>query len=109
MTPAGCWSSCSGSKYSTCGDIFQALYNPSFCGYTNDGRYVSYTYECQACKSTGIVAVRSGACDCSVIGCGFAQKCLEGECVNIPFDPIDLCFNVVCPKKFVCQNGKCIQ
>lgn len=94
LTPAGCWSSCSSSKYDTCGDVFPALYNPSYCGYTEDGRYISYTYECQACKSTGIVAVRSGACDCSFINCGFAKKCIDGECVNIPFDPINLCLNV---------------
>ena len=96
-TPSGCWSSCSSPQYNQCGDIFPTLYNPSFCAYTIDGRYVNYTFECQACKSTAVVAVRSGACDCSFVKCGPYQQCQNGQCIDsVSTNPVDLCLNVQC-------------
>lgn len=77
-TPSGCWNSCSDPKYNSCGDMFPALYNPSFCAYTKDGRYVNYTYECQACKNTDVIAVRNGACSCDFLKCGLNQICQNG-------------------------------
>jgi len=50
LTPSGCWTSCSDPRFRSCGDVFPALYNPSFCAYTRDGQYSSYTYDCQACQ-----------------------------------------------------------
>ena len=62
LTPAGCWNSCSDARFKNCGSIFPKLYNPSFCAYTKDGQYFNYTFECQACQNTNVVAVINGAC-----------------------------------------------
>ncbi len=108
-TPSGCWNSCSGPQYSACGDIFPALYKPSFCAYTNDGKYVSYTYECQACKAKNVLAVRNEACSCSFIKCGSKETCQNGQCVSqTPVQPIDKCALIKCGFGTVCRNSQCV-
>lgn len=108
-TPSGCWNSCSDPRFSKCGDIFPALYNPSFCAYTVENQYVSYTFECQACKNNAnVVAVRSGACSCDFLKCGLNQICEDGQCVDRhPVDPLPC--KMFCLKGYVCKNGQCVQ
>lgn len=98
-TPSGCWTSCSDPRFGQCGDVFPLLYNPSFCAYTKDGRYVNYTFECQACKNTEVVAVRSGACSCDFLKCGANQVCQNGECVDLS---VNLCLTVKCSAGYFC-------
>lgn len=106
-TPSGCWNSCTDPRFRTCGDFFPALYNPSFCAYTRDGQYISYTYECQACQNTNVVAVRSGACSCDFIRCATNQICRDGQCVNLtPVDPVPC--TKLCPRGTICQNNQCV-
>jgi hypothetical protein len=66
-TSKGCFNNCSSSQYQTCPNVFDKLYNPRFCGVSSDQQFSSYTYECQACKAPGIVAVKSGVCECATI------------------------------------------
>lgn len=107
-TPSGCWNSCTDPRFSQCGDFFPALYNPSFCAYTRDGQYISYTYECQACKNTNVIAVRSGACSCDFIKCGFNQVCQDGQCVNVQTDVDWACAAMRCMSGYRCVRGACV-
>ncbi len=77
-TPSGCWTSCSHPQFKKCGDVFITIYNPSFCAYTKDGRYISYTFACQACQNAEVIAVRDGACTCDFIKCSDNQVCQDG-------------------------------
>lgn len=62
LSITGCINSCDAPKYDNCPDIFPALYNPSFCAWSNKGEWVNFTYECQACTTPGILGVKDGAC-----------------------------------------------
>jgi hypothetical protein len=75
MTPSGCWSSCADPRFQKCPDVFLAIYKPDFCAYTSDGKYVSETFECQACQRKDAFAVRKGACSCDFVKCKKGEAC----------------------------------
>ena len=77
-TPSGCWTSCTRPQFDKCGDVFIKIYNPSFCAYSQDGQYISYTFACQACQNKKVIAVRDGACTCNLIKCSKNQVCENG-------------------------------
>ena len=83
--------------------------NPSFSAYTNDPKYVSYTYECQACKNTNVLAVRNGACSCSFIKCSSKVICQDGQCVSqTPVQTIDKCTLIKCGFGTFCRNSQSV-
>lgn len=61
-TNKGCFNNCLSSQYLKCPNIFNKIYIPRFCGVDSNQQFSTFSYECQACKATGIVAVKSGAC-----------------------------------------------
>ena len=75
MTPSGCWSSCADPRFKKCPDAFITIYRPDFCAYTSDGKYVSETFECQACQRKDAFAVRKGACSCDFVRCKKGEAC----------------------------------
>jgi hypothetical protein len=80
MTPSGCWNSCADPRFQKCPDVFSAIFNPDFCAFTREGKYVSETYECEACKRKEAFAVRKGACSCEFVKCGSGEICRNGQC-----------------------------
>ena len=64
LTPLGCWNSCADPRFKQCPNIFPAIYRPEFCAYTKDGRYISETFECQACQRKEAFGIRKGTCSC---------------------------------------------
>lgn len=130
----GCIKSCSNPDYKTCGNIFPLIYNPSYCALGKNGKWVNFTFDCQACgpSNTQYVGVVNGSCDsngkprkngCSSdANCKAGEACQGGVCVNkcafilckigqtcvngqcIPQDPV--CPS--CPQGTVCKKGRCV-
>lgn len=62
----GCVKLCTHPDFYNCGNVFPALYNPSFCALLRTGQWRSETYACAACKNPAVVGVKDGKCSCEV-------------------------------------------
>ena len=58
----GCIRSCSDPAFSSCADAFIAIWDPKFCALGSDGKWNSFTFECQACGkgSKGYLGIANG-------------------------------------------------
>lgn len=108
--------SCSAPEFAKCGDVFPALFNPSFCALNKKGGWSSFTFACQACtnnfENSDWLAVADGACNgsepevqpepqCSSDSqCQSGEGCMDGVCVN-------KCAAVSCLAPSTCVDGRC--
>ena len=108
----GCVKLCTHPDFSRCGDVFPALYNPSFCALLRNGRWRSETYECAACKDNQVIGVLPGKCSCNLEPCPNGQRCVNGACQTtspVPNPPPTLnCSNILCMVGFRCIVNKCV-
>lgn len=113
----GCVKLCTHPDFRSCGDVFPALYNPSFCALERSGRWKSETYACAACKRPEVIGVKDGRCSCELEGCPSGQTCSNGQCK--PSSPIVTppiivlpspgnCAAITCQAGWKCVYGKCI-
>ena len=109
----GCVKLCTHPDFNRCGDVFPALFNPSFCALERSGRWVSETFACVACKRPSVVGVKDGKCSCVEEGCPSGQECKNGNCQPIKLPPVlpptpGNCGIVPCRNGWKCVYGKCI-
>lgn len=48
----GCITACSDPKWKQCGDLFPDIYAPKYCALRKDGKWISFTFDCQACPNS---------------------------------------------------------
>lgn len=79
----GCIKACNHPDYANCKPVFVTFYNPRYCGLKNDGTWKTFSYECQACVTSGFLGVKKGKCTCEELECSSNQKCVNGACLSI--------------------------